>query len=413
MLARKKEKKSLQERDAYTSYQEELAFQKELNILRNDFYYKMIESQDISLVDFFYKPLDTMSGDAYSARVIDTNRTFYLLIDGMGKGLSASLTAMTMATFINHIIDKMIEHESFSLDMVVKESMEFIRAILLDEETLSIDYILFNSYFLELEYAKFSMPPFLLEDKDHNIIKIKSNNPPLSKWSLQYKTDSYAVKDINKFLFYSDGIVENSTFCEGVPYSQYIEKDFLHAFTREEMRKNFCNKIVQQEDDVTFIFINRLPLDSKTLLSEKVFETSLDAVEEANVWYETLCQEQCNSFSFNELFMNAYEHGNLALDSETKHQLLEDDIYFETLTSLEKECEKKITVKIYKIKNLSTDYFVTEISDEGDGFDTNILSTIFRNAEKFNGRGVFVSRKNSMGIYFNSKGNSVLFLNKV
>jgi hypothetical protein len=111
--------------------------------------------------------------------------------------------------------------------------------------------------------------------------------------------------------------------------------------------------------------------------------------------------------------MDAYEHGNLGLDSETKHRLLEEDIYFQTLVSLEKECTKKIKVKIYKIKNLAHEYMVTQIIDEGKGFDTNILSTIFRNSKKFNGRGVFVSRKNSMGIYFNSKGNSVLFLNKI
>jgi two-component system, HptB-dependent secretion and biofilm response regulator len=56
---------------------------------------------------------------------------------------------------------------------------------------------------------------------------------------------------------------------------------------------------------------------------------------------------------------------------------------------------------------------VTQITDEGDGFDTQILSKIFRNSTKFNARGVFVSRKNSLGIYYNSKGNSVLYLNKI
>ena len=54
-----------------------------------------------------------------------------------------------------------------------------------------------------------------------------------------------------------------------------------------------------------------------------------------------------------------------------------------------------------------------EYYDEGEGFDTQILSQIFRNSKKFNGRGVLVSRKNSMGIYYNSKGNCVLFLNKI
>ena len=65
------------------------------------------------------------------------------------------------------------------------------------------------------------------------------------------------------------------------------------------------------------------------------------------------------------------------------------------------------------IEHNSYTYIVTQISDEGDGFDTQMLSEIFRNSAAFNGRGVFVSRKNSLGIYYNAKGNSVLFLNKV
>ena len=392
-------------------YQEELAFKKELNILRNDFYYKMIESKDISLVDFFYKPLKTLSGDAYTARVIDENRTFYLLVDGMGKGLSASLTTMAITAFINHIIDKMREYDSFSLDILIKESMDFIKPILLDEESLSIDYILVDSYLLQLEYAKFSMPPFLLEDDNCNIVKIKSNNPPMSKWSRTYHIDRVSVKDVHKFLFYSDGIVENSTK-DAKSYNDFIEKDFLDSFTREEMKEHILGKIAQQEDDLTFIFINRLELNEKTLLYEKIFDTKLAAIDEAREWYENVCQNRWNDLAFNELLMNAYEHGNLNIDSDKKHQMIEDDTYFEKLLTLEKECDKKITVQIYKIVNRSSVYMITRITDEGDGFDTNTLSTIFRNAEKFNGRGVFVSRKHSMGIYFNSKGNSVLFLSK-
>ena len=401
-----------QEKEEYSTYQEDLAFQKELNILRNDFYYKMIDSKDISLVDFFYQPLDTLSGDAYTARVIDKHKTFYLLVDGMGKGLSASLTAMTVTIFINHIIDKMIEHESFSLDILVKESMDFLKPILLDEEALSIDYILFDTYFSQLDYAKFSMPPFLLEDLNGNITKIKSNNPPMSKWTHTYNIDTCVVQNIHKFLFYSDGIVENSTK-EGRPYNDFIENDFRTSFTREEMKENILSKLTMQEDDLTFIFINKLELNENTFVCEKIFETNLDSIEEASEWYLNFCGDKCSNVAFNELFMNAYEHGNLGIDAQTKHQLLADDVYFETLTKLEQNCDKKIIVKIYKVNNDSSEYMVTQITDEGKGFDTNILSTIFRNSKKLNGRGVFVSRKNSMGIYYNSKGNSVLFLNKI
>jgi len=408
--------------EAYASYQADLAFEKELNILRNDFYYQMIDSKKTTaLVDFMYRPLDTLSGDAYSARRIDENRTFYLLVDGMGKGVSASFTAVIMTSFINHLIDKMIEHESFSLNLLIKESMDFIKPILLEDEVLAIDFICFDSYFAILEYAKFAMPPFLLHDKSNNIIKIKSNNTPLSKWQSSYQVDSYNIRNIEKFLFYSDGIVENSTIHDNKPYAAYIEEDFKHSFTREEFKDKFYASIKEQEDDLSLIFINSLDMSKETLIGKKVFKTSLQEVDNAGLWYEEAWKSFHNDIKeidragvvFTELFMNAYEHGNLGLSSIKKHKYLEDDIYFEKLIELQESCEKEISVEVYKLKEYDNEYVVTKICDDGDGFDTQILSQIFRNSKKYNGRGVFVSRKNSMGIYYNSKGNCVLFLNKI
>ena len=111
--------------------------------------------------------------------------------------------------------------------------------------------------------------------------------------------------------------------------------------------------------------------------------------------------------------MNAYEHGSLGINAYTKNKLIEDDTYLETLMKLEKETTKEINVKINRIDYNSSSYIITHIEDQGDGFDTQILSTIFRNTKAFNGRGVFVSRNSSLGIYYNSKGNSVLYLHKI
>lgn len=401
-------------------YQENLAFQKELSILRNDFYYQYIESKEITLVDFMYKPYEIMSGDAYTARRISEHKILYLIVDGMGKGLSASLTAMIITTFINHTIDKMIKHESFSFDILIQETIEFIKPILLDEEALAIDFICFNAKFHKLHYAKFAMPPLLLQDKDNNIIKLKSNNPPLSKWQKDYKISTYDVESVSKFLFYSDGIVENRTQDGGV-YSRFIEEDFKHSFTREEFKEKFFSKLADVEDDLTLIFLNKLPLQEETTIGKKEIESSFHAIEKANEWYDkiwnTLTQDNLLTtraeIVFNELLMNAYEHGNLGIKSEEKHAMLENDTYIDGLLALEKQCSKKIYIQIYKVQNVYSQYIVTEIRDEGEGFDTQLLSTIFRNSQKFNGRGVYVSRKNSMGIYYNKKGNRVLFLNKL
>jgi YesN/AraC family two-component response regulator len=416
---RKKELEKYKKHEEYTSYQEELAFAKELNILRNDFYYQMIVNKKISLVDFLYSPLDVVSGDAYSARRINDTTTFYLIVDGMGKGLSASLSAMIMTAFVNHMVDKMLEYQSFSFDILIRESLDYIKPVLLDEEALALDFILMDTYFHTLRYSKFAMPVFLLQNNDGEIIKLKSNNPPLSKWQPSYKIDECDISNIEKFLFYSDGIAENTLKNEDKVYADYIESDFKDSFTREDLKEKIYDKIAEQEDDLTLIFINTLNYTQK--LENKVFETSLQDVEDANEWYSEVWNDLTSDIKisnganvvFTELFMNAYEHGNLGINTAQKQNMLEDDTYLSTLLELEQDCDKKIFVEINKILHNDFTYIVTQITDEGVGFDTMILADIFRNSASFNGRGVFVSRKNSLGIYYNTSGNSVLYISKI
>ena len=415
-----KELHKLKEIERYKSYQEDLAFSKELNIIRNDFYYQMKHHGCTTLLDSFYQPLDIMSGDAYSIRKIDNFRTFYLVVDGMGKGLSASLSAMIMTSFINYTIDTMIKHNTFDFQKLVCDTVEYIKPILLDEESLSIDYAILNDLEHKLEYAKFSMPVFLLQDTDQKLIKLKSNNPPLSKWCTSPRVNSYDTSNITKFLIYSDGIVENELIGSNTPYSEHIEQDFLDSFTKEDLKEKFSSKISTQEDDITFIFINKLPQTYEKTFS-KSFTTTLDALDQAGEWYREIWSKFDVSpklsygaeVTFSELFMNAYEHGNLAIDTKMKYKLILEDTYFETLLELQKDSNKKITVEVKELIYSGITYLLTQITDEGIGFDTQILSNIVKSTQTFNGRGVFVSKQNSLGIHYNDKGNSVLVLHKV
>lgn len=409
--------KIYEEKEKYSNYQEDLAFAKELNILRNDFYYQMIDMNEHAFIDFFYQPLDTLSGDAYSARAVGDKKIFYFIVDGMGKGLSASLSSMLMTSFINYLVDIC---KDFDLQKIVHESIEYIKPILLEDETLSIDYILHDNNIGEMSYATFAMPSLLMQNNQGKIERLKSNNYPISKYIKKFQIDKYDISNINKFLFYSDGIIENETRFSDKLYNEYIEEDFLNSYTREDMKKKLLWKIDEAEDDMTFIFINKPNLKSN-LIEEKIFHCSLEEVDNAFEWYMAIWKKltteekqlQNAGVAFTELYMNAYEHGNLGITAQEKHQLLEDDLYFETLAEKEVECTLEVTVSVHKIKHYSNCYIITQISDMGKGFDTKILSEIFRNNKAYNGRGVFISRASSHGIYYNSTGNCVLFLNKI
>lgn len=409
--------KLYEEKEKYSIYQEDLAFAKELNILRNDFYYQMIDMKDHAFIDFFYQPLDTLSGDAYSARQVGESKIFYFIVDGMGKGLSASLSSMLMTSFVNYLIDISTE---FDLNRIIYDSIEYIKPILLDSETLSIDYILHDNSIGEMSYATFAMPSILMQNNIGQIERIKSNNYPISKYITKFKIDKHDISNITKFLFYSDGIIENETRFDNKLYNEFLEEDFLSSYTREDLKTKILWKIDEPEDDMTFIFINK-PNLSANLIEEKKFKCLLEEVDNAFDWYigiwDTLTSDpkilQSSGIAFTELYMNAYEHGSLGIDASNKHQLLEDDLYFDTLSEKEKDCDLHITVSVHRIRHYSNCYIITKITDMGKGFDTKTLSEIFRNSQAYNGRGVFISRQSSHGIYYNSTGNSVIFLNKI
>ncbi len=409
--------KVYEEKEKYSNYQEELAFSKELNILRNDFYYQMIDMNDYAFIDFFYQPLDTLSGDAYSARLVGENKIFYFIVDGMGKGISASLSSILMTSFINYLVDISLD---FDLNRIIHDSIEYIKPILLETETISIDYILHDNEKQLMSYATFAMPALLMQNHQGRIERVTSNNYPISKYITKFKIDAYDIKNIDKFLFYSDGIIENETRFSNKLYNEFLEEDFLNSYTREDMKNKILWKIDKPEDDMTFIFINKLNLASN-LVEERLFESTLGDIDNAYDWYigiwETLTKDpkllQNAGVAFTELYMNAYEHGSLGIASSDKHQLLEDDLYFDELSKREIDCSLQIKVSVHRIRHYSNCYIITKITDMGEGFDTKILSEIFRNSQAFNGRGVYISRASSHGIYYNSQGNSVIFLNKI
>lgn len=416
--------KALQKRDEYLSYQEELGFLKELNILKNDFYYQKVGQNGLCLVDFIYMPLDTLSGDAYSARCVGCERYFYLIVDGMGKGISASFTSVLMTSFINYKIDKMIAGKhGFDLHYLVKESIQYIQAILLEYEILAISFVELNVQKKEMNYALFSMPPMLLEKRDGSVTKIVSNNAPLSSYTTDFKVSTYSIKDVVKYLIHSDGLNENSLKNEEDTYSLYIQEDFKNSFTREDFKNRFLKRVNSQEDDITVIFLHHIDLKHK-LITEKRIQSSMSEVEETQEWYENFVKQFTDdeailnnmTLTFTEMILNAHEHGNMSIDYSLKHKMISDGSYWTRLEELEEKLSKvkQIDIKIYKINyGNNQNYLVTNIEDEGKGFDTQILIKILRNRDSFNGKGVYISRKSSSGIYYNRRGNDVLFIHKI
>jgi len=250
------------EKIRYSHYQESLSFDKEKTIIKNDVaeHKKMLNF----CCDVFYKPKDILSGDSYIIKEISQDEYMIFLVDGMGKGISASVTAMLCSAFINYFIDKIKkEHNSFSLSSLLKELLIYIQPTLSEYEVVSATFLYFNKTSQKIEYAIFSMPPPLyLFKNDTKVHKIRSNNPPITAYCDNYNISEIPLSEISKILIYSDGLNECSVESSQELYTLSLKEDFLDAKSAQDFQQRFSTKCTEQEDDITYIFLVEDPQEA-------------------------------------------------------------------------------------------------------------------------------------------------------
>jgi len=239
----------------YSKYQENLTFDKEQIITKND----VLESK--KLLDFhcdvFYKPKDILSGDSYIIKKINDDEYLLFVVDGMGKGISASVTAMLCSAFVNYHLTQSIEkNELFSLEKLLNALLKYIQPNLLENEVIATSFIHLNRQKQQLNYALFSMPPalYMLND-DEDVYKIKSNNIPLAPYTKKINISTLELSKISKMITYSDGLNENILKDSQKPYTSVLRDDFKKAKSFEEFQKLHQEKIAEQEDDITYIML--------------------------------------------------------------------------------------------------------------------------------------------------------------
>ena len=223
----------------YKNYQEKLALEKEKKIIK-------VGKENLSSfsLDYVYNPLDITSGDSFSVR-----KNCIFLVDAMGKGVAASITAMLATAFFNYLVNK-----NYSFEFVIEEFSFFMKNNLLEYEILAFGIYKIEDNFLN--YAAFSMPSVFVQKKN-KIEKIKSNNPPLSFGNYEIKIDKINLKDVDKMLITTDGLIENVTK-DGKLYLKYLEEDFFNSSDINEFEKKRKGRILKEGDDVTYFFLKKI-----------------------------------------------------------------------------------------------------------------------------------------------------------
>ena len=419
--AKEQEIELLRFQDRYHSSQQEQALKKELNIIRNDFFLKAIHGSDEGrwLIDLLYKPLETLSGDSYSIRDIGDSRVMLFLLDGMGKGLSASVTTTLSVAFLNHIIDKKIQCAAYDdfLQSTILEYLDFITKELLEEEMISAGFYLIDFNHSLIHYATFSMPAILGIYADQSVLRLKSNNEPIIRQTHRCAIDSFSIDAIEKLVIFSDGLNESRVGEHGL-YGEYLTQDLLNAPFITTLLDRFKEKVSEMDDDLTLFFVRKVP---KNTLCGKQFSIlgSKEAIDQAGETAEAYLEENglndplfVNRYLLvlHELLMNAFEHGSLGVDRFGKDAMIQDDCYDAYLAK--SACEKQISITLCIIEDRCGQILSTTIKDQGKGFDTRDIERygIKGSSTLANGRGIMLSKSIADEITFSDHGSSVEFM---
>lgn len=205
-------------------------------------------------IDVFSQPLEMLSGDIYGVVKTHSGALIYI-IDCMGKGVSAAVTAVLCAAFINRSIKIALEKKDFNLQRLSEDFIDYIGSYMMEDETLSFTIAHIDAALCEVEYVSFGMYPMFIKHKlESEVIYLRSTNPPLIKGeSFTHSAKERFFKD-SILMLYSDGLCELGD----VNYKEVAEI-FSYSNDFQTFFSAFCQftsiNDIRADDDLTVIFV--------------------------------------------------------------------------------------------------------------------------------------------------------------
>jgi anti-sigma regulatory factor (Ser/Thr protein kinase)/PAS domain-containing protein len=423
-IDRQKELELLQYQERYHSTQQAAAFKKQMLVIKDE-----ISGTKGSRFFFetYFKPLDIMSGDIYGNMNIKDGRYFLYIIDAMGKGLSASVTALQSSSFINHSVELSIIKNDFDMSKMLSSFLHYIRDRLMEDEALCAVFAMIDTNEETISVSSFGMPPILACMKDGTVEKLRTPNMPIMRFMAVKEITEFSLKDIDKLLIYSDGLSESSTK-DGSLFYDRLPACFGRAATKKHLLKMVNEDIVQNDDDITFFFINAQPsaiiAQDKFTINSSASQLSV-AGERISSFMEThgVDSVEISTFEFavGEMLMNALEHGSLGLSFRQKQDMIRGGVYDDFISARTVEKSPEFVKEIEISCSIATTsagkqkVLMIEICDSGSGFNVSEIfklssfdGNLFKiDAKKYNGRGIFITDNLVDGLYYSDKGNTV------
>jgi CheY-like chemotaxis protein/serine phosphatase RsbU (regulator of sigma subunit)/anti-sigma regulatory factor (Ser/Thr protein kinase) len=409
----------LRYRDSYNSMQQESARRKERHVVRHDLRNQALEGAGGVRwgINVAYSPHDIMCGDGYSVRNLFDGRQLIFVVDAMGSGMSASLTAMLATSFFNYQVENLHLWETFTLRIFLKRFKEYLSSMLLAEEALSCGFFLVDLVKEEIKAALFGIPPLLVRDVNGSVRRIRGENPPIGIYPSETMIGTISLAGVADLMVMTDG-VSDAPLTDGGSYREVLENDFREAPTLTAFQSRFKIRTAPEiSDDMTLIHLRRLDLDSgwnwsgKPELTPRGLSTTirefLDALARETYLGDVVRDEL--EVTLTEALTNAFEHGCLGIERDEKTDLQLSGEYDDALEKRAPFPGAAIELAASVWRGAGRPLLFMEVRDNGSGLPEDALSIMVAETS-VNGRGLRMIRRFNDSLFIGRTGGCLIIL---
>lgn len=420
----RQEMAELRYKDSYHSQQQEAARRKEHYVIRNDLRHRAVTDGDGNRwgVEVTYSPRDIMCGDAYTVRLLPDGRILIFVVDAMGSGLSASISALLATSFGNYFVQHIFAGCACAINATnfVARLKEFICGILLEDEVISCGFFLVNLARQEMDGALFGLPPILVRRLDGSAAELKSGNPPFSSYTDKVSYTKVDLKEVSDFLIVTDGVTD-AELIDGGSYREEILGDFQASPTLSTLRRRFQARTSPvEQDDLTLLHMHRIDVPgswSLTLdpeptlsgLSQAVIELIARLGDEMSLDEESRDELELN---LTEATLNALEHGCMGIGKKEKQRLLLEGGYDEMMAGWVPPEGCAISVGASLWKGGGQPLVVLRVADCGYKIPLGAMDAV-PPPTALNGRGLAMIKQSCDSVLVGDHGGSLIMLKTI
>ena len=418
-----------------------------------------VEHLDGAGVAYHWLPAEGFSGDLLAATRSSSGDLYGLLADATGHGLAAAINLIPLTTAFYAMAAK-----GFNLQAIAEQLNKVVKDYSLPDRFVAVTLARFAAREQRLEVVNAGNPSALLLDRQHRVVReIHSVSIPLGildRPLFKPKIEVCELTGDEDLLMYSDGLVESTDF-DGTPFGRegIVRARELASSQRcgivEALRRALSAHCigVSPADDVSLLVLSapqpsgtidvwpdavaaqaaeekplpELAIDVQGTPKRCVVEVSFSSIELQRVDVVPVIVGLTRSIGMtknlesrfftvlSELYVNALDHGLLALDSSIKDAPDGFERYFsERSRRLNALDDGAITIRLehrYDRKGGGT--MRIEVSDSGPGFDHQrfmrglVDPTLQESEGQRAGRGLSLLMTLCDEVEFNEAGNRV------